>query len=145
MKATQLLKKDHQKVKGLIKKLKSARKNKVELIQSIVGELKIHTQCEEQIFYPAMKEIDSEMIAEATEEHHLVDTILAEFEQMTGDEGEEFETKLSVLEETLLHHIKEEEGEMFPEAEKKLKEELKTLGTEMEALKGELSVRKKAA
>ena len=137
MKATQLLKKDHQKVKGLIKKLKSARTKKEELLSQIEQEIKIHSQAEEQIFYPAYEEVDSEMVAESLEEHHQVDNILAELMEMTGDEGEEFEAKVTVLEEMLEHHIEEEEGEMFPEAEKKLKDQLEELGAQIEEFKEE--------
>lgn len=135
MKATQLLKKDHQKVKGLIKKLKSARTKKEELIAQIVEEVNLHSQAEEQIFYPAYEEFDSEIVAESLEEHHQVDHILDELKQMTGDEGEEFEAKVTVLEEMLEHHMEEEEGEMFPDAEKKLKDQLEDLGAQIEEFK----------
>ncbi len=145
MKATQLLKKDHQKVKGLIKELKSARAKKEELMAQIEEEIKIHSQAEEQIFYPAYEEVDSEMVAEALEEHHQVDNILAELKEMTGDEGEEFEAKVTVLEEMLEHHMEEEEGEMFPEAEKKLKNQLEDLGAQIEAFKEEWNSKEKAA
>lgn len=145
MKATQLLKKDHQKVKGLIKKLKSARAKQEELINRIEEEIKIHSQAEEQIFYPAYEEVDSELVAESLEEHHQVDNILAELKEMPGYEGEEFEAKVIVLEEMLEHHMEEEEGEMFPEAEKKLKDQLEELGAQIEEFKEEWNSREKAA
>lgn len=145
MKATQLLKKDHQKVKGLIKKLKSVRTKQEELINEIEEEIKIHSQAEERIFYPAYEEVDSEMVAESLEEHHQVDNTLAELKEMPEYEGEEFEAKVTVLEEMLKHHIEEEEGEMFPEAEKKLKDQLEDLGAQIEAFKGEWNAGQKAA
>jgi len=145
MKATDLLKQDHKKVKALIKKLKSASKGKMALVAQIDEEIKIHSQCEEQIFYVEMKKIDSEMVAEAAEEHHQVDTILAELREMTGEEGEPFDAKVTLLEENLEHHIKEEEEEMFPKAEKKLKDQLENLGSEMKYLKGELAAKERKA
>ncbi|HZR46987.1 MAG TPA: hemerythrin domain-containing protein [Candidatus Manganitrophaceae bacterium] len=145
MKATDLLKKDHKKVKSLIKKLKSASSDKRALVAQIEEEIKIHSRCEEQIFYAEMKKIDSERVAEAAEEHHRVDVILAELKEMTGGEGETFDAKVTLLEENLEHHIEEEEGEMFPEAEKKLKGQLENLGSEIKYLKGELKVKGRKA
>lgn len=143
MKATDLLKKDHQKVKDLIKELKAAGESKMEWVNRIEEEIQIHSHCEEKIFYPEVKKFDSEIIAESVEEHHQVDLILAELKEMTGEEGEAFDAKVTVLEETLEHHIEEEEGEMFPEAEKKLKDQLERLGSEIEYYKGELGKKKR--
>jgi hemerythrin superfamily protein len=138
MKATELLKKDHQKVKDLIKKLKSARQNREELLNTIEEEIKIHSQCEEEIFYPAVKEFDSDMVDEAVEEHRQVDNVLAELMEIVDSEDEDFTEKVDELEENLLHHIEEEEGEMFPKAEKELKAELDDLGNQIQALKEEI-------
>ena len=115
----------------------------MELVALIEEEIKIHSEAEEIIFYPEMKKIDSEMIAEAAEEHHQVDVLLAELKEMTGREGEEFDAKVAVLEENLEHHIKEEEEEMFPKAEKELKNQLEDLGAEIEYFKGEWNARER--
>jgi hemerythrin superfamily protein len=139
MKATDLLKKDHQKVKGLIKQLLSAKENRMDFLDTIEEEIQIHSQCEEQVFYPAVKEIDAEMVEEATEEHHKVDAILAELKEMTAQQGEQFTAKVKELEENLEHHMEEEEGEMFPRAEKELKAQLEDLGDQIENLKKGLS------
>jgi hemerythrin-like domain-containing protein len=144
-KATDLLKEDHKRFKALIKKLKSAKENKIALVAVIEEEIKIHSQAEELIFYPEMKKVESEMIAEATEEHHQVDLLLAQLKEMTGEEGEAFTAKVAVLEENLEHHIKEEEEEMFPKAEKELKDQLEELGAEMEYFKGEWNARERKA
>lgn len=138
MKATQLLKKDHQKVKDMVKKLKSAKEDREALLSTIEEEIKIHTQCEEEIFYPAVKKFDSELVEESIEEHREVDSILAELMDIVDGEDEEFTEKVAELEENLLHHMDEEEGEMFPMAEKELKEELEDLGNQIEALKDEI-------
>jgi len=145
MKATTLLKEDHDKVMDLIRQLKSARKNKMELVAEIEKEIQIHSECEETIFYPEMKKIDSELIAESLEEHHQVDLVLAELKEMTGEEGELFDAKVTVLEEMLKHHMEEEEGEMFPKAEKELKDQLEELGAEIEYFKGELAAKRRTA
>lgn len=138
MKATQLLKKDHQKVKDLIKKLKSARKDREELLAEIEEEIKIHSQCEEEIFYPAVKEFDADRVEEALEAHHQVDNTLAELMEAAEGDEEDFREKVNDLEENFIHHIEEEEGELFPLAESELKEDLQELGTRMEDLKEEI-------
>jgi hypothetical protein len=141
--ATDLLKEDHKRFRTLLKKLKSATENRIALVAVIEEEIKIHSEAEEIIFYPEMKKLDSEMVAEAAEEHHQVDVLLAELKEMTGGEGEEFTAKVTVLEENLEHHMKEEEEEMFPKAEKELKDQMEELGAEIEYFKGEWNTRER--
>ena len=53
----------------------------------------------------------------AYEEHHLLHVLIAELKKLEpGDET--FKAKFTVLGELVKHHVKEEEGEMFPEAQK---------------------------
>lgn len=136
--AITVLKEDHERLQGLINQLKSAERGRMELVRMLEEEIKIHSECEEKILYPEMRKVDSALIAEALEEHYQVDTILTELKEMT-EEGEAFDAKITVLEETLAHHIREEEGEMFPKAEKKLDDRLEKLGAEIESLKGALT------
>src|SRR5690242_17274742 len=85
--AISLLKKDHEKVRGLLKKLESAADKgddrAEDLLAQVDREVKIHSQVEEEIFYPAFKEAarskeDSKLFFEATEEHHVVDLVMPE-------------------------------------------------------------------
>jgi hemerythrin-like domain-containing protein len=57
------------------------------------------------------------LMDEADEEHHVAKILIAELEQMQGNE-DNWEAKFMVLAENVRHHIKEEEGEIFPEAKK---------------------------
>ncbi len=142
MKATDLLKKQHKQVKALFKKADKSEnpRERRQLMEQIEQELKMHTKIEEQIFYPAVRGIETkkaeEMYMEAIEEHHVVDLVLAELPQV--DPGDErFHAKMTVLSELVEHHADEEEQEMFPMAEKKLgAEELKALGARMEEMAG---------
>ena len=54
---------------------------------------------------------------EAVEEHHLVHVLIAELKKLKPSD-ERFDAKFNVLGELVKHHIEEEEGEMFPQAEK---------------------------
>jgi hemerythrin superfamily protein len=142
MKATDLLKKQHRQVEKLFKEVEKTEdpKQRRKLMEQIADDLKMHTQIEEEIFYPAVREVGTakaeEMIDEAFEEHHVVDLVLAELPQV-DPEDERFEAKMTVLSELVKHHVEEEEEEMFPMAEKKLgAERIKELGQQLEQMAG---------
>ena len=112
------LKADHRKVEQLFQRFESAGDDdKREIMHEIKKELAIHTRIEEEIFYRAVKKVDSELIAEAIEEHNLVESILAAMER-PGLEQEAYEAKFTSLKESVEHHVEEEEGELFPKVEK---------------------------
>jgi hemerythrin-like domain-containing protein len=144
--AIALLIQDHKKVKRLLKQLdtttEKAAARRESLFKEINNELKIHTELEEQIFYPAYKEAakksDAHLYYEALEEHHLVDVVLPEIEA-SDVESEEFAAKAKVLLDLVEHHTEEEEKQMFPKARKVMgKEELSELGTQMQERKMDL-------
>ena len=136
MKATDLLKKQHKEVKALFKKVEKTEnaRERRQLMEQISQQLELHTQIEEEMFYPAVRESGKkaeEMIDEAYEEHHVVKLVLKELPQV-DPEDERFQAKMTVLSELVEHHAEEEEGEMFKIAEKALgKERLTELGDEM--------------
>lgn len=142
MKATDLLKKQHRQVEKLFKQCEKAKepRQRRQLMGQIVEMLKMHTKIEEEVFYPAVRELRTskaeEMIDEAFEEHHVVDLVLAELPEVDPEDGR-FEAKITVLSELVEHHVEEEEEEMFPMAEKKLgAERIKELGQRMEQMAG---------
>lgn len=132
----QLLKKDHRLVEDLFKKIeKSDDSKKEELFSQLKNELETHTRIEETIFYPALKKQKEakDIILEALEEHKGAKTLLREISELSGDD-EKWDAKLTVLKESIEHHVEEEEGEMFKKARGVLsKEELEDLGERMQA------------
>jgi hemerythrin-like domain-containing protein len=136
MKATDLLKKQHKEVKALFKKVEKTEnaRERRQLMEQITQQLELHTQIEEEIFYPAVRESGKkaeEMIDEAYEEHHVVKLVLKELPEV-NPEDERFEAKMTVLSELIEHHVEEEETEMFKIAEKQLgKDRLNELGDQM--------------
>jgi hemerythrin-like domain-containing protein len=144
MNAIQLLTEDHKNVKGLFEEYESlgerALAKKRELAEKICSELDLHTQIEEKIFYPAVQKSKSpkeakDLVFEAFEEHKVAKTLVAEIQEFNKVD-DVFEAKMKVLMESVRHHIKEEEGELFPEVKKTFKQEtLETLGTRMEEMK----------
>jgi hemerythrin HHE cation binding domain-containing protein len=139
----QLLKKDHKKVSDLLKRLDNTEESdtstREELFEQVKNELELHTQIEETIFYPALKENDQtkEITLEAYEEHNAVKTLLQELEETEKDD-ETWGAKLTVLKENVEHHVEEEEGEMFSKAKKVLdKDERESLGDRMNEAKSQ--------
>jgi hemerythrin-like domain-containing protein len=139
MKATDFLKKQHQEVMRLFKRLEKAgaTRERKRLLREIATHLEAHTKIEEEIFYPAVKDIGTEKaekaILEAVEEHHVVDLVLAELPKVDPT-AETFEAKMTVLRELIEHHVEEEQGEVFPMAEKKLgSERIAQLGEALRA------------
>jgi hemerythrin superfamily protein len=147
MNAIDLLKADHEKVKGILSQLSEstdrALKKRVELLDKLEMEITIHTQLEEQILYPAFKEAggkeEDEMYYEAKEEHRTVDSLVLPDLKGTDPSTPEFAGRVKVVKELLEHHIEEEETEMFPKAKKLLgKAKLDELGEQMEVMKTSL-------
>lgn len=144
MNAIDLLKADHEKVKGILGQLSDsterATKKRVELLEKLEMEITIHTRLEEEILYPAFKAAGSKeqdvMYYEAKEEHRTVDSLVLPDLKETDPGTPEFAGRVKVVKELLEHHIEEEEKEMFPQARKLLgKARLDELGEQMEAMK----------
>lgn len=127
MKPTDLLKEDHQRVNRLFKKVKDTPKGEhPALFKQIYAELDVHTHIEEKIFYPALiKEGDKpleDITREGIEEHRQAKMFLAELKKLTPS-NKQYEAKLTVLMEDIEHHVKEEERDMFKQAEEQLSAE----------------------
>ena len=134
------LKADHEKVKALFDQFEKAkgRDKKLTIVGEALEELSIHAILEEELFYPAVREEldDEEVMNEADEEHHVAKILIAELAEMDGSESH-YEAKFAVLAENVRHHIKEEEQEMLPKAQK-TEIDFDALGEEMHARKEEL-------
>ncbi|WP_295633741.1 hemerythrin domain-containing protein [Novosphingobium sp.] len=138
--AIALLKADHREVKTMFEQFDKTEDDaeKATLAQKICTALKVHAQIEEEIFYPAAYEAidDDDLLDEAEVEHASAKDLIAQIE--TSQPGEPlFDAKVKVLGEYIDHHVKEEEGELFPEC-RSSKMDLKTIGALMAARKQEL-------
>jgi len=141
MNAVELLEQDHREVETYFDDYEALNddKAKAELSEKICLALKVHTQIEEEIFYPQARQAtaDDDLLDEAEVEHAGAKDLIAQIESMTvGDDL--YDAKVKVLGEQVKHHIKEEEDELFPEA-KSAKMDLEALGKTMAARKAELT------
>src|SRR5687767_7253932 len=144
MDAITMLKADHKTVEELFKKFEGvgprAMKGRRDVVDRIIRELSIHAVIEEVIFYPAIREMAEkndvdDMVLEALEEHHVLKWTLKELEGM-DPAHERFDAKVTVLMESVRHHVKEEEKELFPQVRKMFdRAQLVDLGDAMAQLK----------
>ena len=140
--AIALLKADHRQVEEWFEQFESTRSDarKQSLAQKVCQALKVHTQIEEEIFYPAFLEAtkDEDTHHEAEVEHAGAKKLIAEIES-AGPQDEYYDARMKVLSEMIKHHVKEEEqrGGMFAEA-RKAGMDLRALGEQLVARKAEL-------
>ena len=141
--AIDLLKEDHDKVKKAFKEFEKMDRSDIEtcrqVVRSVCEDLRVHTALEEEIFYPAVREAidDEDIMNEAAVEHEAAKTLIEQLENMEPDDPNYFAT-FTVLGEYVMHHVKEEESEMFPQAKKAKELDLQALGEQMRARKEEL-------
>ena len=145
MNGLDLLKADHRRVEKLLAQLDDTSEDDVDRRRELFGEfadqMQAHEIIEEEILYPALKNHPKarEVVLEGYEEHHVVDTIMSELDDVAFDD-ETWAAKFSVMKENIEHHIEEEEDEMFEHAEEIFDEdELETLGERMAERKKEVT------
>jgi hemerythrin superfamily protein len=140
--AVALLKADHRQVEQWFEQFESTRSDerKSKLARQICQALTVHTEIEEEIFYPAFLEAteDKDKHHEAAVEHDGAKKLIAEIEA-SGPQDDYYDAKVKVLSEMIKHHVKEEEqrGGMFAEA-RDSEMDLKALGEQLAARKAEL-------
>lgn len=138
--ALKLLAGQHRDVEQLFRAAEGAgRVPKREIFFEIKAALEAHAWIEETIFYPTLQSEGDEkliaLVAEAIQEHIGMKCFLGELAAVAVDPSK-FEPLLTKLIEDVRHHVKEEEGEMFSEVEKKIAADtLVVLGSAMDAEK----------
>lgn len=136
--ACTLLDQDHIEVERLFLQYKSAgdQSKKRLLSQRICQELLVHTQIEEEVFYPAFRQAtgDEDLIQEANSEHSEARELIARIQDAQVDDKLMLE-----LEDAILHHVTDEREKMFPKARKTHGLDLMQLAQQLQARKAELT------
>jgi hemerythrin superfamily protein len=126
----EVLTKEHRLVSAIIEKIERACEEERfdearQAFEVMKQKLSAHAAAEEQVVYPAWKELSDELkdlMGEADEEHKLVKDKLEELTQLdTADET--WKAKLTVLKDLVEHHVEEEEGEIFAAASDEMEED----------------------
>ncbi|WP_157267853.1 hemerythrin domain-containing protein [Azohydromonas aeria] len=120
MDAIQLILQDHQTVNRLFEQFEqqgdqAAGAQKEQLAQQICKLLTVHTQLEEELFYPAARQAIGahDLLDEATVEHASARDLVEQIQGMDPSE-DLYDAKVTVLGEYVRHHVKEEETELIP-------------------------------
>lgn len=137
------LKKDHEKVKGLLDELLAVtegdpRRN--QLIKSIRDELIPHSRAEESVLYNSLRSIDAtkDLVRESFQEHLEAEALLRTL-QMKDKIDADWRTTAGKLKEALVHHIREEESAVFAAAQEYLTErEAEMMADAFEKMKPEI-------
>ena len=114
------LKKDHQGVKEAFQRFKTLDPDKEPaeceaLVNQVLDDLTLHATLEEELLYPAAREAldEQDLLDEAAVEHESLHALIGQLRRMhVGDD--KYGARFTVLCEYAQHHVKEEEGEMFP-------------------------------
>ena len=138
--AIALLEADHRQVDGWFDDYEAldADADKKALAAKICLALRVHTQIEEELFYPPAREAtgDTDLLDEAVVEHAGAKILIAEIEAMQPAQPL-YDAKVKVLGEQVRHHVEEEETELFPEV-RETDIDLEALGAKLAARKAEL-------
>ncbi|HZT21191.1 MAG TPA: hemerythrin domain-containing protein [Dongiaceae bacterium] len=143
--AIALLKSDHREVAEMVEQYESGKERrrapaKQSLAEKICKALTVHAAIEEEIFYPAVAaevEDAEDLVEEARVEHESVKHLISQIEDSKPDEAQ-YDAKVKVLGEYVKHHVKEEEGSIFPKL-RKSGMDLKELGERLAQRKEELA------
>jgi hemerythrin-like domain-containing protein len=141
--AIQLLETDHRRMEELLRKGEETTENAIAtrtaLLDTISREFGIHELIEERVLYPALKAHPeaTDIVLEGYQEHHVADVLVEELHALPKDD-ERWGAKLKVLQESIQHHIEEEEGKMFRTARAVFsRDELRALGVRMAQMKAD--------
>lgn len=125
----------HQYTAGATPKVKKA------LAETIASALEIHATLEEEIFYPAMRGIDSDepVLLKSVPEHNEMRRLISEL-RATPPGDVRHDQLLQQLMRDVIHHVADEETVLLPQAERLLsKDRLSELGADMTKRRLELA------
>jgi hemerythrin superfamily protein len=124
-----LLQKDHDEVEELLDRLVDSRNGseRKSLLKKIKGALVPHVRAEEKVVYDAVVASKGKKEAQDGEEgyleHGLADRMLATLAKISGAMSPEFGAAAKVLRELVLHHVQEEENNIWPDVREHFSDE----------------------
>ena len=133
-----VLKDQHKEIRKAFKEFQNAgegaKAKKGKLVDRILELLTVHTYLENEVMYPEVRKLLPDLeddVLESYEEHHVADVLCMELAALNpGDER--FDAKTTVLIESVLHHIEEEEQEWFPKVREGVgRKQLQEIGARM--------------
>jgi hemerythrin-like domain-containing protein len=140
--AIAMLKVDHQRIRDLFAHYEATTNPKAQwtIAEEVLGELEVHAQLEEQVFYPAIADQsdEGERLAQGSlEEHQILRQLIHELRAM-GPQIHGFDAQFNVLIQNVEDHVEYEEAELFPFAQVTLQDDLGALLAAMQAFKAQI-------
>jgi hemerythrin superfamily protein len=114
MDAIEMLLEEHKMIRRMFREFEDG---ELAAVADFCRELLIHSDMEEAIFYPAVREAvddSKDIVLEGIAEHHAVKLLIYELNAMTPD-NDFYKAKATVVRQNTEHHFGEEESEMFPQ------------------------------
>ena len=138
--ATDMLRADHTRVLATFHRYAAdaSPRTKQGLVNTICLALEIHAQLEEEIFYPALRSIDPDIVAKSLPEHDEMKRLIARLRGMIPGEAQ-YDATFMELMRKVVHHVADEETTLLPDAERALEGELGELGARMAKRRMQLS------
>ena len=107
------------------------------LVNTICLALEIHAQLEEEIFYPAMRSVDPDLVDKSVPEHNEMRRLIGILrDKSPGDPS--YDRTLMELMRDVIRHVADEETMLLPDAERVLADRLDELGARMTKRRFEL-------
>ncbi len=140
----EILHNDHEEVSALLARiLETSGKERGELFREMKAKLLAHAKAEAKVLYRKLERSEDEkprqFAREGDVEHELVESQLEELSRARSKDGEPWTARLTVLQELVRHHVREEEGRGFASARQEFDDEaLEKLGEQFEREKEKL-------
>ncbi|MEI9949020.1 MAG: hemerythrin domain-containing protein [Pseudomonadota bacterium] len=129
--ATDLLVHQHRLVEELFERLESSSKSFDQTLRKLADDLTAHISIEEQLFYPAVRKANPDLILEGLEEHAMGRFAL---QRLLGTRASDksLKARLKALKELMTNHHHEEERDLFPKVRRLISDAvLDKLGAKM--------------
>lgn len=142
--ATNLIRLDHMQVVSAFHQYETQLSQRLKrgIADSICLALELHTQVEEEIFYPVLRLVfDDDLVRKSPVEHDEMRTLIARLRQMVTSDPMFDETFFDLMR-LVLHHVADEEASLLPAAERLIPEQLQDLGARMARRRLELTARR---
>jgi len=140
--AITLLTEDHRKVERLFEEFDRTQDPEVAL--QVCLELSVHAKVEEELLYGLYSaKVDNAGAAEARAEHQEAKDLILALEGMEPGSDEMVAT-MGKLKASVMHHVQEEENEMFPKLLERIPETAAILGDDITARRVEVEAQLRA-
>lgn len=139
---TKMIRMDHTHALTVFHKYETdaAPERKKAIVETACLALEIHAQLEEEIFYPALREVaaGNEALQSAEPQHAEMKRLIGTLRDMQPTDPE-YDLRFNELMRDVLHHVADEETMLLPAAELLLKDRLSELGAQMTRRRIELA------